>query len=183
MEKQMGLFGSKSQHAREVDAAFKILGNLYSKTVEGGADAPLVLNFELSDSHFRYYIFCLSTMQKACASRMNNADAVLNELMHDVIIGCVKSDPILFFGDAIEPQAAANIGAEYIKDYLHSWSAYIDIAEGGNTNAATSMVCTMLRSTESTKTPLDDDAQRLWPLATWIEESFEAMANAFTNMV
>ena len=177
----MGLFG-KSRHKKEVDAGFKILANLYSKTTEGGADAPLVLNFERPDSHFRYFIFCLSTMHKSCANRMSNPDAVLNELMHDIITTTIKADPILFFGSNIGVQTVANKGSEYIQDYLNRWSAYVDIVEGGNNSAATTIVCSMLRDIESSSEPSEEDTQRLWPLAVWIEESLDAMAGAFLNM-
>ena len=55
----MGWFGGKSDHKKEVDATFKVLWNLFEKTTEGGSDAPLVLKFDLRDSRFRYFVFCL----------------------------------------------------------------------------------------------------------------------------
>jgi hypothetical protein len=175
-------FGGKSAHKKEVDAAFKVLGNLFEKTTEGGSDAPLVLKFALRDSRFRYFIFCLSTVQMACARRMGNPDAVLNDLLHTMVIGAISVDPQQFFGGPVDPQQAANKGGEYLQDYLHRWSAYVDIVKGGNTAAATGIVGGMLRHTESDSAPTQEDSRRLWDLAIWIEERLEAMGDAFTKM-
>jgi hypothetical protein len=40
----------------------------------------------------------------------------------------------------------------------------------------------MLRSTESADPGTSADAQRLWPLASWIEGQLDAMAGAFSDM-
>lgn len=57
-----------------------------------------------------------------------------------------------------------------------------DIVGGGNAAAATGIVARMLRHTESANPPTQEDSRRLWPLATWIEERLEAMADAFTGL-
>lgn len=181
-EVTLGLFGGKSSHKKEVDAAFKVLGNLFEKTTEGGSDAPLVLKFDLRDSRFRYFVFCLSTVQMACARRMKNPDAVLNDLLHTVVAGAIGANPQHFFSGPVDPQQAANKAGEHLQDYLHRWSAYVDIVNGGNTAAATGIVAGMLRHTESERPPTQEDTRRLWPLATWIEKRLEAMGGAFTNM-
>ena len=178
----MGWFSGKPTHRKEVDAAFKVLGNLFEKTTGGGSDAPLVLTFERRDSRFRYFVFCLSTVQMACARRMKNPDAVLNDLLHTVISGAVGVDPQLFFGGPVDPQQAATKGGECLQEYLHRWSAYVDIVGGGNAGAATGIVAGMLRDTESPNSPTQEDARRLWPLATWIEERLDAMEGAFADM-
>jgi hypothetical protein len=178
----MSWFRRKSTQSREVDAALKVLLNLFEKTTDGGADAPLILRFELQDSHFRYYLFCLSTVQMACARRMKNPDAVLNELLHTVVTSAVSVDPERFFGGPVDPQEAANRAGEYLQDYLYRWSTYVDIVSGGNNDAATGIITGMLRSTESTASPSAEDSHRLFSLATWIEERLDAMAKAFATM-
>jgi hypothetical protein len=180
-EVTMGWFGGKSSHEKQVEAAVKVLGNLFEKTTDGGADAPLVLKFDLRDSRFRYFVFCLSTVQMACARRMKDPDAVLNDLLHTVVAGALGTDPRQFFGGPVDPQQAANRAGEYLEDYLHRWSAYVDIVQGGNTAAATGIVAGMLRHAESANLPTQEDSRRLWPLATWIEEGLDAMAAVFTN--
>jgi hypothetical protein len=178
----LGWFGGKSSHKKEVDSAVRVLANLFEKTTGPGSDAPVVLRFELPDSRYRYFVFCLSTVQTACAHRMKNPDAILNELIHTVVTGALNINSQQFFGGPIEPQRAANQAAEYIQDYLHRWSAYVDISGGGNAAAATGIIVGMLRSTESSQPPSETDAQRLWPLATWIEQRLKVMADAFTGM-
>ena len=114
----MAWFGRKSPQKKEVEAAFKVLFNLYEKTTDGGADAPLVLSFDLADSRFRYLMFCLSTAQTACARYMRNPDAVLNELLHTVVAGTVTQYAQKFFGHSVQPQDAANQAAAHLQDYL-----------------------------------------------------------------
>jgi hypothetical protein len=177
-------FGGKSDHKKQVDAGIMVLGNLYEKTTDGGSDAPLVLRFEMADSRFRYLVFCLGTFQMACARRMKSPDSVLNELLRSVVIGAVgdAEQQQLFFGGPTDPQHAANLGAQYVQEFLNQWSAYVDIAEGGNANAATSLIAGMLRSTESAAPASAADGHRLWPLAEWIEDRLDAMGGAFSNM-
>lgn len=178
----MGLFGGKSTHKKAVDAAFKVLWNLFEKTTVGGANAPLVMKFDLHDSHFRYFVFCISTVQVACAGGLKNPDAVLNDLLHTAVVFAIGADPQRFFGGPVDdPQQVANRSSEYLKEYLHQWSAYVDIVGGGNAAAATGIVVGMLRHTESANPPTQDDVRRLWPLAAWIEGSLKAMAYAFTE--
>lgn len=186
----MGWFGGKANHKKEVDAAFKVFGNLYERTTNGSASAlrglaaPQVLSFRLADSRFRYSMFCLSTVQAACARRMKNPDAVLNELLHTIVAGATNDAALQeqLFGGPVEPQHAANLAGSCVEDYLHRWSAYVDIVGGGNKAAATSIVCAMLQSTESTDPATAGDGRRLWPLATWIEGCFDPMALAFSDM-
>jgi len=177
----LGWFG-KSNHEKDVDAAFRVLWNLYETTTAGKAGAPLVLSFELRDSRFRYLVFCLSTVQMACAQHMKNPDAVLNDLLHTVVTGAIGADPQQFFGGPLDPQQAANRAAQDLQDYLHRWSAYIDIAKGGNVTAATGVVAGMLRYSESEDPPTQEHTRQLWELAVWIEGSLGAMSAAFRNM-
>lgn len=177
----MGWFGGQSSHKKEVDAAFHVLLKLFETTTEGGSDAPLVLKFDLPDSRFRYIVFCLSTVVTACARRFKNPDAMLNELLH-MVVASANGMPQLFFGGVVDPQKAANKAAEYVHDYLHRWSAYVETVGSSNAAAATNIVAGMLRHTESENPATQEDARRLWPLASWIEKGLVAMAGAFTKM-
>lgn len=93
-----------------------------------------------------------------------------------------SADAQFFFGGPVDPQQAANSAGKYLQDYLHRWSAYVDIIKGGNLLAGTSIVAGMLRDTESDIPPTQEDTRRLWQLATWIEARLEAMAGAFSSM-
>ncbi len=177
----MGWFGRKSTHKKQVDAAFKVVGNLYDASTTGRAGAPLVLRFALPDSRFRYMMFCLSTVQAACARLMRNPDTVLNELGIRLVYGIVATDSQQFFGQTVDVQHAANVSA-CLQDYLHRWSAYVDMVRGGSRLEATNLICEILRSTESADPTGWQDIGRLLPLARWIEGQFDAMATAFSNM-
>ena len=91
----------KVQPKKEVDAAFRVLWNLYETTTAGKSGAPSVLTFQLRDSRFRYLVFCLSTVQMACARHMKNPDAILNDLLHTVVTGAIGADPQQFFGGPV----------------------------------------------------------------------------------
>lgn len=179
----MGWFGGKSTHEKQVEAALTVLSNLFEKTTRGGLDAPLVLKFDLPDSRLRYFVFCLSAIQMACARRMKNPDAVLNDLAHRVVALAIDAEPQQFLGGPPDdPQQVATKAAECLQDYLHRWAAYVDIVDAGNAAAATGIVAGMLRHTESQNPPTQEDVRRLWPLATWFEGRLATMADAFTDM-
>lgn len=179
----MGWFGGKSTHKKEVEAALTVLCNLFEKTTRGGLDAPLVLKFDLPDSRLRYFVFCLSAIQMACARQMKNPDAVLNDLAHRVVALAIDAEPQQYLGGSPDdPQQVATKAGALLQEYLHRWSAYVDIIDGGNAAAATGIVAGMLRHTESDNPPTQEDVGRIWPLASWIEARLQPMAGAFTDM-
>lgn len=179
----MGWFGGKTSHEKAVIAVMTVQHNLFEKsTVRQSGDFPHVLKFELSDSRFRYYLFCFSTVVAACARHMKNPDAVLNDILQRAIINAAGEARQQFLGDeSVTPQAIADRAGLYVQEYLHRWSAYVDIV-GGNPSAATGIVVGMLRHAESTRPAAEDDAIRLWPLAVSIETQLEDMAGAFSDM-
>ena len=177
----MAWFGRKTSHDKQLRAAGTVLWNLYNITTKGGADAPLVLAFALPDARLRYAMFCLGTMQLACATEMDNPDAILNELLHGMIEAASLPGSSWAPVGQLEPQKVANSSAEYIQDYLHRWSSYVDIAPG-NANAATGIVCAMLKHTESSAPANATDGDRLWPLAEWIEAQLPLMRMDFRSM-
>ena len=172
----MGLFG-KSQREQVVTLA-TILGNIYERTAGGSVDAPNVLRFRMPDSRYRYLVFCFATAHYACAARMKHPDAVLNETL-GLVITSALADMDTFFGGRVNPQEAATQGAALLNDFLHRWSTYLEIAKGGNTSAATSLVAMMLLDTESLAPAEMDDGARLWPLASWIESKIPGIRSGF----
>lgn len=178
----MGWFGGKSNHEKQVAAVIRVVAKLYERLLLPHGDAPKVLQFELPDSRFRYLIFCLSTVHKVCARRMKNPDAVLNECAHNLVGVAVTDEGGTFFDGPVDPQQAVNDGSAYLDDFLHRWSAYVDISKGGNTQAATGLVCSMLRKTESLAPAAQGDGPRLWPLGRWIEDRFTEIDRAFVEL-
>jgi hypothetical protein len=70
----------------------------------------------------------------------------------------------------------------YLQDNLQRWSAYIDIANNGNAEAATGIVTEMLRNTESTAPATAQDGPRLWPLALAYQDRFKDISGAFVQL-
>ena len=56
----MGWFSSKPTQEKYVEAAVTVASNLYLHTIPEADDAPAELKFSLSDSRYRYLLFCLS---------------------------------------------------------------------------------------------------------------------------
>ena len=181
----MAWFGGKSTHKKEFDAAYKVLRNLFEKTIYGGMDAPLVLRFKRPDSRFRYFVFCLSTVQVACERRMKNPDAVVKDLLHTILTEALKTNPQLFWGGPVDPQVAAAEATGDLDAFLTGWTAYMRFRDRGTADsgtAATLLLCSILSTIETDTDPADDDTERLWPLAVWIEQRLADMDEAFASM-
>lgn len=177
----MGLTEQGRRHQAEVSAATVIWGNLFEKTFSGADGVPSVLCSERSDAKFRYAVFCVSTVIAACARRSSHPDALLNELLHDLVVA-VLADHELFGSPPGTPQQLINDAATHSQDYLARWSAYVDIAGGGNAGAATALLTGTLHSIESGAQADDNDGRRLAPLAQWLEGNLDAMGRAFDRL-
>jgi hypothetical protein len=180
----MSWFGGKTDHQKQVAAVTRILVRLYEETTDPRGQGPKVLNFQLPDSRLRYLMFCLSTVHAVCARRMKNPDAVLNECAYNLVSNILTSDDA---ADAVgkgplQPQKVMNDGSAYLGEFLDRWSTYIEITNGGNRHAATGLVCTMLRETESLAPAAEGDASRLWPLACWFEDWMKAIDSSFVQL-
>lgn len=166
----MGWFSRKPSHEKQVAAVQRMTVNMFEKIVAPGRIEGSGLQFRLPDSQFRFLMFCAASVHTVCAKRMSNPDAVLNEFVPNLIRGALSSDEQhTFFGDVVKPQAVATHGMNCLGDFLDRWSAYIDVARGGNSQAATSLVASMLFVTESLGDASEVDGPRLWQLARFVE--------------
>ena len=116
------------------------------------------------------------------ARKMSNPDAVLNELLQVFVCSAAESEAEMFSGESRQPQQIANDAGELLQDFLNRWSAWMDIEQGGNSQAATALVIDMIHDTETEESAQEGDAERLWPLATWIESRLSVMGSAFDSM-
>jgi hypothetical protein len=178
----MGWISHKPTQQKQVEAALQVASNLYEHTKPGAANAPAPLHFSLPDSRYKYLMFCLSTMELACAPKMKNPDAVVNECLHFLVTWTTTECVQEFFGGPVDAQDAANRGAAYVQEFLHNWSTYLDIVKGGNSPCATDFVCSMIRTAESNEPASQGDAHRLGQLALWVENSIPAMRDAFMEL-
>ena len=173
----MGWFGGKSGHKQNVESMLGLAFKLYENTSQSNPELP-PLHFERADSRCRYFLFCLSTIHLACASKMKNPDAVLNECVQTLFRYCL-SDQQTFFGGTVEPQEAVNKVAPCLQDYLQRWSSYVDIVSGGNHLAAQNIVSAMIHDTESATPPSPADTQRLDNVALWVQKNLDGIRTAF----
>jgi hypothetical protein len=180
----MGLFSRKPSHRAQCLAMMRIAARLNERILAPNADAPAVLRLSRPDSRFRYLMFCLSTVQTVCARRMSNPEAVLNEVARNAITAWV-SDPEIrdaAFGGPVSLQQAGSDGIACLQDCLNRWPAYLDLRNGGNAHAATGFVCVILFDIESAGSARPADGERLWPLAWWVEQQFNAIDGAFVEL-
>jgi len=173
----MGWFSRKPSQQRAAELLINLAGDLYERIV-GPPDKVPFLKFGRSDSRYRCLMFCLSTVHAVCARKMGNCDAVLNEAFQSLFAYSL-SEPGVFFGGPVDAQVAANNGGQYLQDYLHRWSCYIEIESGGNTIAALNIVMTMLRDIESAAPPSEEDAQRLRPVVFLLLREFGRIESGF----
>lgn len=174
----MGLFGGKNLHNRQVDRLIHLATQLFEMTTELEEVSPH-LRFERPDSLFRYMLFCLGTVHVACAPLEKNPDAVLNEAGYAVVNCCIQ-EMDTFFGEKLDPQEAAN-RAVLLQDFLHRWSAWVDITEGGNVHAGNNIVATMIHDCESAEEISSSDTERLVFVASWIVTRFPDARKVFRN--
>lgn len=177
----MGLTEQERRHQAEVSAATVVFGNLFEKTCSGADGVPSVLCFERSDARFRYALFCVSTVIAACARRSSHPDALLNELLHDLVVAVLAGHEV-FGVPPGTPQELMNDAATHSQAYLACWSAYVDLAGGPNAAAATALLMATIRSIESSVQADDDDNRRLTPLVQWLEGNLDAMGSAFDRL-
>lgn len=170
----MGWFSRKPSHEKQVAAVQRMTVNMFENIAAPGRIEASGLQFRLPDSQFRFLMFCAASVHTVCAKRMSNADAVLNEFVPNLIRGVLSSEEQrTFFGGVPKPQAAATLGMNCLGDFLDRWSAYIDIARGGNSQAATALVASMLLATETLGDADEVDGSRLSKLARFVEVLME----------
>jgi hypothetical protein len=165
-----------------VGAAIKVTSNLYLHTLPEAQDAPLALQFGRPESRFRYLVFCLSAVETACGREMKNPDAVVKECLHFLVGWAITENAQEFFGGPVDSQAAASNGSAYLEEFMNNWSSYIETVRGGNREAGTGVICSMIRTTESNDSSGEADVQRLRPLGEWIEDNLAPMRSAFMKL-
>jgi len=166
----MGLFG-KSSHQRSLESVLKWTFEVFQFLAEG-SDPQDKLVYQRQDSPFRLLFFSLCTAHVAGAPTMRNPDAVLNDAMQKLVHLTFAGPPV--------PQVAANLAAACVEDFLHRYSAWVDIQSSGQAGEGTGVIAGMLRDVEAT-TPVtrEDDSVRLMSLAFGIEDMLPRMREVF----
>jgi hypothetical protein len=177
----MGLFSRKPSHRKYVESTYALAGLIFDRTY-GPKSVVKLPKFERNDSPFRHLFFCLSTVHMVCASQMKNPDAVLNEAAH-TLLTIALSEREKYFSGEVNPQEAANLSAECLNDFLHRWSTYIEIIEGGNNLAARNIISGMIWDVATVKPITDKDADSINDLASWFQNGLKDFQEAFQTIL
>lgn len=185
----------KEDGTRDAKAVLRMVANLLeaglvpaqSTAGQLGTGAPLVPAFGLVDSGFRYAVLCLTMVHVVCGRKMRNADVTLAEcLTHLAETGAQQNDAgdFRFFKTPVTTGQAYKSGSEVARQFLNSWSQWIDLTrrDSGNARAGTPLVCAMLKRTESESPLTEADQQRLWPLACWFEGWIPTIDSSFDQL-
>jgi hypothetical protein len=179
----MSWFKRKPTQQKQVEAAIKVGSNLYEHTVPEAEDALVTLQFGLSDSRYRYLMFCFAAMTRACGRAMTDCDAVVNDYLRFLVIWTSVENAQEFFGGPVDPQDAATGGGAYLQDFLNQWSTWFELQKAGKDLEALDLICAMIRSTESNAAAGKTDMQRLGTLAVQIDSFLPTMHEAFLELV
>jgi hypothetical protein len=169
---------------KQVESAGRVASNLYLHTIPGAEDAPVTLHFSLPDSRFRYLIFCLSAVLRACAPTMDKDQfaVVFDEVLSLFVTWATTENAQEFFGGPVNPQDARRNGTTYLQAFLNDWSKYIALEKAGRDMEGVDLICSMIHTTESNVPAGTTDEQRLGKLALQIACQFPAMQGAFIEL-
>ena len=171
------------EQLKQIEAAIKILSNLYLHTISNSVD---VFDFRYPDSRFRFIIFCLSAMTKSCEDVMNSSESLQKECLHFLSNFATSKENIdEFFSEQVNSQQAEKIGAVYLKEFMDNWIIYFDAVKSNDKAKASDIICSMVYSTETNKPIVNSDKERLKQPCREIEFSLThgTMKDAFIELV
>jgi hypothetical protein len=172
---------SLTTHQKQVKAAVTIATNLYLRTIPGGEDAHVPLQFSLPDSRFRYLIFCFSAVATACVREMTNADAVMKDCVH--LVATVPAVHVQdFFDGPVNPPDVESKGAAYLKEFCNNWSRYDALEKDGRNMEAIDLICTMIHTTESNVPAETADNERLGKMGLQLSCRLPTIQGAFIEL-
>jgi len=182
----MGWFSRKPTKQKQVEAVIKVATNLYLHTIPGAEDAPVLLQFDLPDSRYRYLIFCLSATVTAVLAYDEKKD-----LQPEVLFkGCLhfatwtaSENAQEFFSDPSCAQDAVNNTTTYFIECIKHWSAWPELEKEGKSAEIIDLICSMIHTTESNVPAEKMDVQRLGKLALQIDCQMPTMRGAFIELI
>jgi len=174
-------YRSEKKQKKQVEAAVKIFSNLYLHTTSTSSG---VLHFKFPDSKFRYMIFCMCAMVKACEDIIHDPELLIKDCIQFLASFTThKSNVQDYFDVPIDPEEAENKGTLYSRNYLENWSKFYEAIKGDNAKEGNSIICSMIYSTETNEPLTKADKERLDELS-WVIASFiPSMQNAFIDSI
>jgi hypothetical protein len=182
----MGWFSRKPTEQKQIEAAIKVASNLYLHTIPEVEDTPVVLQFSLPDSRYRYLIFCLSAVVTVAlaydeAKKINRPDALIKGCLNFATWTATENAQE-YFGISTSPKDATDNATAYFQEFLKHWSRWPELEKEGKNTEIADLICTMIHITESNVPAEKTDMQRLGKLALQIDCQLPTMRNAFIEL-
>jgi hypothetical protein len=181
----MGWFSRKPTPQKQVEATITIATNLYLHTIPEADDAPVPLQFSLTDSRYRYLIFCLSATVAAVLAYDEKKDIQPEALSNGCLqfaIGAATLHAQEYFSVPSSPQDAAKSAIAYFTEFAKHWSKWPELENEGKSTEINDLICSMIHTTESNVPAGKIDMQRLGKLALQIDCQMPTMRGAFIEL-
>lgn len=181
----MSWFTRKPTQQKYIEAAVTVASNLFLNTIPGAEDAPAPLQFGLTDSRYRYMLFCLSAVAIAALAYDEKKDIQPQALME----GCLQFARWIasehaqdYFDDPTSSQDSINNTKAYLQELLKSWSPWPELEKQGKHAESIELISRMIRATESHLPADTADMQRLGSLALSIGCRLPTMSGALIEL-
>jgi hypothetical protein len=177
---------------RQVAALMRMTMNLFEVTTTNRADhAPLVLRLDARRARLRYLGFCFATAGYFADVPTPEEHNILFQQAMGKLLESVMSyrgeGAIVQAGESVESVAAELNGAfgetiDQWRKYMTTLQSLVASGQKGSHPDKTTIVCSMLRHLEGGDFK-QADAQRLWPLAQWIEGTIGSIGGSFNQLI
>jgi hypothetical protein len=181
----MNWFRRKPTQQKYVEAAITVASNLYLQAIPEADEAPVRLQFTLSDSRYRYLLFCLSTVVTAALAYDESKDIEPEALIGgslQFLTGYATEHPGEYFDDASTAQNSIRRTNEYFGEFLKQWSRWPQLEKAGNSAKTNELISLMIRTTEADSPAETADMRRLGELALDIDCRMPTMRGALVEL-
>ena len=181
----MNWFKRKPTIQKQVEAAVTVASNLYVRTIPGGEDADVDLQFCLPDSRYRYLIFCITTVLTAVLAYDEKKEIQPEQLLNAcfrVTKMMASEDIAAYFNDPATASDSINRTGEYFQEFSKHWSRWPNLEKEKKNMEIFDLISSMIHSTESNEPVSETDTKRLSALALRIACQLPTMRGAFIEM-
>lgn len=168
---------------KQIEAITTIYSNLYIHDISTSFD---ILNLEYPNSRFRYMVFCLSMVIKACDGLITSQELLQKECLHFLATFTTSRENVNeYFGQQTTATQAEIDGTNYLDEYFQKWELYLDDMKNGDKEKATETLSSMIYSVGTDKQITAHDKERLRQLCWQLEFTLSngTMRGAFTDLL
>lgn len=187
-----GRYLEPSHVDKEVSAIQRIVANWYEVMIgpKRTDHAPLVLRLNNADARFRHLLFCLETVYYFSVANMAD-EAKQQAIARESCAGMIRFAMSYrgegqIFDEAVDPEKLSAQASAHLHCFSSGWAAYMQHRKGqkgkGRTEETAGRISAMLRYVENESSLGSDDAERLRPLACWIEDGLISLEPSFVEL-